>query len=76
MSSKGVITKEQIFQQDAINAPLEYAKNLQLAIDSTEKMLLISKNYNDLSKDFKGVKTSKEILDLKNKELKNLYGDF
>ncbi|QQV90646.1 tape measure protein [Polaribacter phage Danklef_3] len=69
MADKGVITREEVFKQDAINAPLEYAKNLDIAIATVEEIIAISQKYNELGKEFKGVKTTTEFLKLKKQEV-------
>ena len=77
MSNKGIVTREDVFKQEAITAPLEYAKNLQIAIDLQKQIVAVLVETNQLSKDFKGAKTSKEIIDLKSKEvtLQQKYAD-
>jgi hypothetical protein len=69
MSNNGVITREDIFKQDAINAPKEYADNLQLAIKNTEKMIEIAKQYNSLSSSAKKVSSTRELIKVQQQHL-------
>tara|TARA_R110001606_G_scaffold321052_2_gene467896 strand:- start:2369 stop:5692 length:3324 start_codon:yes stop_codon:yes gene_type:complete len=69
MSNKGIITKEDIFQQDAVNAPKEYAVNLELAIKNQQRMIEIAKEWNGLSSSAKQIKSTKELNTIQQKHL-------
>ena len=69
MSNKGVVTQYEIMEKDASKGIIDHTVYLKTAIETTEKLIDVAKKYNSLSKDFKGAKTSKDILDLKAKEL-------
>ncbi|CAL2092036.1 Phage tail tape measure protein (Modular protein) [Tenacibaculum sp. 190524A05c] len=69
MSGKGTIRLRDIASNDVLNFGLEYAKNLQIAIDKTEQLKAISAEFNKISDQFKGVKNSKDFIDVKKREI-------
>ncbi|MFL0093595.1 phage tail tape measure protein [Tenacibaculum maritimum] len=70
MAKGGTITRQELANDDVLRWGVEYAKNLQLAIDKTEELKKIALQFNDISKGFKKVNNNKELLDLKEKEIK------
>ncbi|TDQ27626.1 phage tail tape measure protein [Tenacibaculum caenipelagi] len=70
MAKGGTITRKELANDDVIRWGVDYAKNLQIAIDKTEELKKHALEFNTLSKGFKKAGNNKEFIDLKEREIK------
>lgn len=70
--SGGTITKRDLMEQEALEMPLEYSKNLKEAIKTTEDLISVSKNLAKIASDYQKTGNSAEFTNLKKKEVEEL----
>ena len=70
MYDGGVITREDIFSNEALEVGKAYAKNLEQAIDANKKFIDSIKEINQLANSVRQVKSNSEYVKIKEKEVK------
>ena len=67
--AEGTLTKKELFEQEAIDAPLELAKNIKAVIDANEELKRSAKESFELMKKFSVTTDKTEFVRLNNKQI-------